>query len=163
MSTASAALKDLTPDAAKRVIHWLGQHYHVKPATNSYEARSTESFTVQFAEIPDLFDAAKPDNGIENVLVAAYWFQAIQKQNELDSQQINSALKHLGYQSSNITRDLDSLMDRSPKLIIQVRKDGNTRQARKRYRLTTEGIRSVEKMLKRPVAGNDDEVFDRAA
>jgi DNA-binding PadR family transcriptional regulator len=38
-------------------------------------------------------------------------------------------------------------MARKPALVIQTRKGGSSKQARKRYRLTGEGIRAVEKMI----------------
>ena len=73
-------------------------------------------------------------------------FQNI-NQEDWDAQAVNSELKHLGYQSTNITRDLDALMARTPKMVLQVRKEGTTRQARKRYKLTREGIKVVEKLV----------------
>jgi hypothetical protein len=39
-------------------------------------------------------------------------------------------------------------MKRKPPAVRQVQKTGSTRQARKKYRLTEPGIRSVQKMLK---------------
>ncbi len=97
--------------------------------------------------LADLFDSAQAESGLDKVLVVAYWFQVSQRQDDWDSFAVNTELKHLGHPSTNITRDLDSLMKRSPRLVLQVRKDGTTRQARKRYKLTREGVRAVEKML----------------
>ena len=68
-------------------------------------------------------------------------------QDDWDSQNVNTELKHLGHPSTNITRDLDQLMGRTPKLVLQTRKEGSTRQARRRYKLTREGMRIVEKLL----------------
>jgi DNA-binding PadR family transcriptional regulator len=48
---------------------------------------------------------------------------------------------------SNITTALSSLIERKPQLVIQTRKSGNSKQARKRYRLTDAGIRAVERMI----------------
>jgi DNA-binding MarR family transcriptional regulator len=81
--------------------------------------------------------------------VGAYFYQVVKGEADFDSQSLNTQLKHLGYPSANITRDLGRLVDRSPKLIIQTRKEGTTQQARKRFRLTTEGIRTVQNMLKK--------------
>jgi hypothetical protein len=152
MTAASAALQGLPPEAARRVINWLGQHYQAKlvvAASPEFRSAATEGAPATYAEFHELFDAANPESGVENALVVAYWFQVVQKHAELDSQQLNSALKNLGRPSSNITRDLESLIDRSPRLVIQVRKEGSTKQARKRYKLTIEGIRAVERMLTR--------------
>lgn len=159
MAAISAAMKDLEAETAARVLRWANDRWRVKPPellrnTVSQGAPSTGPDLIQFQEFHDLFDAAKPETSVENALVAAYWFQVCQKHADLESQQMNSALKNLGHPSTNITRDLDGLINRSPRLLMQVRKDGTTRQARRRYKLTTEGVRSVERML----GGNRDSV-----
>ncbi|MGC2461193.1 MAG: hypothetical protein WA446_09525, partial [Steroidobacteraceae bacterium] len=76
----------------------------------------------------------------------AYFLQKV-KGKELDSFSINKELRHLGYGASNITSALNSLMARRPQLAIQTHKSGSTQQARKRFRLTNEGLRAVERML----------------
>jgi DNA-binding MarR family transcriptional regulator len=86
---------------------------------------------------------------LDKVVAVAYWFQQLQGNEDWDSATVNNELKHLGYSSSNITRDLDNLMAKSPRYVIQTRKEGTTKQARKRYKLTREGIRAVEAMLNR--------------
>ena len=99
-----------------------------------------------FGGFHELFDAANPGTSVEKVLVAAYWFQVGQKNEDLDSTELNRALKNLGHPSSNITRDLDALINRTPRLVMQVSK-GPTKSARKRYKLTREGIRAVERLV----------------
>ena len=106
-----------------------------------------------FLNLADLWDTAQAETGLDRVLVVAYWFQVVQQQDDWDSFAVNTELKHLGHPSTNITRDLDSLMKRSPRLVLQVRKDGTTRQARKRYKLTREGMRVVEKMMSAAESG----------
>ena len=161
MQNLAGALSGLDPDATRRVLKWAMDRYQVKPVAPPPAPTPSRPEVEPVAPAPapafgdfaDLFDAANPESGVENALVAGYWFQAVQKHVELDSQQLNSALKNLGRPSSNITRDLDSLMTRTPRLVIQVRKDGNTKQARKRYKLTTEGVRAVDRMLSRSGRG----------
>lgn len=169
MQSVAQALAGLDADSTRRVLKWAVDRYQVKPAApvpppeveHVAPAAQYPQSRESFGDFADLFDAANPESGVENALVAGYWFQAVQKHAELDSQQLNSALKNLGRPSSNITRDLDSLMTRTPRLVIQVRKDGNTKQARKRYKLTTEGVRAVERMLTR--SGRGDGVTAAAA
>ncbi len=158
MTGLSAALGGLDPDAVRRVLRWAVDRYQVKGAAVAGGAAlppaagdggDAPAAPPVYADFAELYDAANPNSGVENALVAGYWFQALMKNAELDSQQLNAALKNLGRPSTNITRDLDSLMTRSPRLVIQVRKDGSTKQARKRYKLTTEGVKAVERMLTR--------------
>ena len=62
---------------------------------------------------------------------------------------MNKKLKDLGYRVSNITTAFNGLINRRPQLVIQTKKSGTSKQARKLYRLTTEGQRAVERMLQR--------------
>jgi hypothetical protein len=150
MGDLANALKDLEPDQVRRVLKWANERYQPRsmPASASaFVAADGDTASAEFGEFHELFDAARPTSGLDKVLVAAYWYQAVLKHEELDSQDLNKELKHMGYASTNITRDLDHLINRSPRVIIQVRKEGKHKQARKRYKLTREGIRAVEKML----------------
>ena len=165
MAAVSAALHGLEPDEIRRIVRWVNDRYQVKPAAASRADLGTIDNAGQsqpFSEFSELFDAASPTTNVDKALLAAYWFQVIQKHETLDSQQLNSELKHLGHPSVNITRDLDSLINRTPRLIMQVRKEGTTKQARKRYRITREGVRAVETMLTQPsqkdavVSGDED-------
>ena len=99
-----------------------------------------------FAEFHELFDAARPETGAERALVAGYWLQVIQGNEEWDSFMVNKELKNLGWPASNITRDLDTLVRRIPRWVHH-RKEGTSQQGRKTYTLTTEGKRAVQRML----------------
>jgi Transcriptional regulator PadR-like family len=80
-------------------------------------------------------------------LVVGYWYQFVQGEAEFTGQTINSALKHLGYRAANITTAFDRLQAQRPALVVQVRKSGTSKQARKKYKLTNEGKRAVEQMI----------------
>jgi hypothetical protein len=43
---------------------------------------------------------------------------------------------------------LNSLIAKKPQLVIQTRKSGSSQQARKKYKLTNEGLNKVERMLR---------------
>lgn len=153
MQTISTALQSLEPDAIRRVLRWANERFQVKtlaPTIPDHILQGPESPPQAFSEFSDLFDAANPTMDVDKALVAAYWFQVVQKHDDLDSQQLNNELKHLGHPSGNITRALDNLINRSPRLVMQTRKGGTTKQARKRYKLTREGIRAVENMMANP-------------
>ncbi len=144
-------LSQLEVDAVKRILKYAGERFQVKGVVPAMEEQAETSAAAKlgpFISFDELFDAANPTTGLEQVLVAAYWFQVEQGQDDLDSFQLNKELKNMGHQSGNITRDLESLKNRDPRLIVQVRKEGNTQQARKRYKLTRAGIQAVEKMIR---------------
>jgi hypothetical protein len=54
----------------------------------------------------------------------------------------------MGHRVPNITIAMDELQRQKPQLAVQLRKAGTTKQARKTYKITTEGIKYVEAMLK---------------
>lgn len=110
---------------------------------------TTEQKKKTFPDLPTLFSALAPSSGSDKVLVAGYWFQVYEKREDLSAQEINSALKHLGHGVSNVTVCMNVLMSSTPKLVMQVRKSGTTQQSRKEYRLTSEGIKRVEEMIKK--------------
>jgi hypothetical protein len=98
-------------------------------------------------DLPTTFAAASPENDTDRALVGAYWFQVIKGQADIDSQEVNSELKHLGHGVGNITRAFDHLMAAKPQLVIQTRKSGKAKQARKKYRVTEAGIARVNQLM----------------
>lgn len=151
MADIASIFATLEEDEVQRVLRWANEKYRVRAAGSSPAAEVGASTVItdkrEFGDLPALFDAAKPTNGLERILVGAYFYQVVKGEADFDSQSLNTQLKHLGYPSANITRDMQSLVNRSPKLVIQTRKEGTTQQARKKFRLTTEGVRQVEALL----------------
>jgi hypothetical protein len=143
----------LEEDEIQRVLRWANEKYRKVGsqalATGASLSAASEPASARrdFADLPELMDSAKPSNGLERILVAAYFNQVVKGDGDFDSQSVNNQLKNMGYPSANITRDMARLVDRTPKLVIQIRKDGTTQQARKTFRLTTEGTRAVENLL----------------
>ena len=94
-----------------------------------------------------MFAAANPESGTDKALMVAYWFQVLNGQADVDSFDVNKELKHLGHGALNITRAFDHLMEAKPQLVIQKRKSGKAKQARKKYRVTAEGISRVKQLM----------------
>lgn len=87
-------------------------------------------------------------------MVAAYWVQVCQGTGSFQSQSLNDGLKDLGHGIGNITEALSQLKDDRPALLLQLKKSGNTRQARKTYKLTQAGMKRVEEMTQ---GGSDNQ------
>jgi hypothetical protein len=160
MAEIATLFTTLEEDEVQRVLRWATEKYRTRSGgggsvvggVSASGTGTVDTIAVDrqaFADLPAIMDAAKPSNGLERILVAAYFNQVTKNEDGFDSQSVNTQLKHLGYPSANITRDMVRLVDRSPKFVIQTRKEGTTQQARKRFRLTTEGIRAVEAMLRK--------------
>jgi hypothetical protein len=148
----SDILDGLPPDAVARILKWAADKHKVP-----ISAASTALVPVAppdaaprdkpvSADLPEYFNDAQPRTSPEKALVVAAWLQAIQGSSDFDSGSVNRELKNLGHQSSNITRDFDDLMGRKPKMVVQTRKSGNSKQARKLYRVTHEGLVEVSRM-----------------
>ena len=158
MRAVMTALLALDDQARQRVLRWASDRFAfvdcspsaVKPkAVNELpeNAAAKKSEEISYSDLPSLFTAANPSSGIEKVLVVGYFYQVVEKNEDLNSQEINTSLKHLGHGVSNVTSAMTSLMNSRPQLVMQTKKTGSSRQARKKYRLTNEGIRKVEAML----------------
>jgi len=156
MTSISEILERLEDEAAKRVVRWAADRFGVgsvgsgvhatfrsgSPAAHGSSPSPSES-------LPELFAAVNASSQPEKALVTGYWFQQILGQEDFDAQQVNAELKQLGHGITNITRALGELMTQRPQLAIQTRKSGKSKQARKRYKITGEGIRAVDRMMLR--------------
>lgn len=61
---------------------------------------------------------------------------------------IKGGRKRHGLRVSNVTRVIETSVNATPPRIEQVRKRGDTKQARKEYRLTPDGVALVEEKLR---------------
>jgi hypothetical protein len=148
LRTIQRALSGLDEGAARRITQWLSDRYGtglVDSVRGSNARQSGQAAPPQ--DIADLYHSASPSTEYEKALVGAYWFHRVRGQTDVDAQQVNAELKQLGFGIRNITVAFGDLMRRRPQLAIQTGKGGPTKQARKRYRLTGDGLRVVEAML----------------
>ncbi len=149
-----AAVEPLEVEARKRVLAWAAQRYGVaaterisSPGRPQIKQESPHS--TQFESFSDLFVAAAPKTEAEMALVGGWW-QLSQGNTDFSSHQVNSELKNLGHALSNVTRAFDSLRAQKPTLVMQVKKSGKTKQARKLYKLTHAGSEEVRRMITSP-------------
>jgi hypothetical protein len=152
MKAVANAIKDLDEAARARVLSWLAGRYNIQAAgANSPDAQRTASASNKKqdsgTDLPTTFAAARPESDTDRVLVAAYWFQVIKGKPDVDSQEVNSELKQLGHGVENMTRAFYHLMAAKPQLVIQTRKSGKAKQARKKYRVTEAGIAHVNQLI----------------
>ncbi len=159
MASVNGALEALEPDETARVLRWAldkfgSAHGGVKPETpliphlgEDEEEGKDPADAAQWESLHELVDAASPSSPADYALVASYWFQIVQGAADVTGAQVNAELKHLGHGAKNITEAFNHLMSRTPTLAMQVRKSGTSRQARKKYRLTGEGKKRVERMV----------------
>jgi hypothetical protein len=151
MKKIAAALESLDQGARVRALQWAisrfrgpGAPLAIEPVAS--EAGGTFAITGPFGAFAELFDAANPTTEKDKALVAAYWTQVCQGAPSFPAQSLNNLLKDLGHRVSNITEALNQLKSERPALILQLKKSGTSKQARKTYKLTSEGARRISAM-----------------
>jgi hypothetical protein len=98
--------------------------------------------------ISALVDQWKPETMAERALLGAFALARGRPDRTVTSQAINAELKRNGLPVPNITRAIESNLRTRPPLMVQKKKMGTTRQARKQYALTQEGVDFVESKLR---------------
>jgi hypothetical protein len=151
MTTIAGALDKITENdkMVARVLRWARERYtgtaEPEAATSRTKLGVPESGA--YEDVASLYADASPRTEPERALVVGYWFQVHQGMKDFDSQRVNSELKNMGHGVGNITEAFSRLIERKPQYVIQTRKSGTARQARKLYRVTNEGIKRVQGML----------------
>jgi hypothetical protein len=151
LSTISSLLAELSEASQARIVTWISSRFQIQGGTSGASRDSgTAGFagpTKEFSDVATLFVAANPATGSEKALVVALWLQEYLHHDEWEGFAINTELKHLGHGLKNVTDALNALIEHRPQLVVQLRKSGKTKQARKRYKLTAEGIRRARQMV----------------
>lgn len=162
MGKVAEAVAGLESEAIGRVLKWAIDVFGVAIADRRSPARqpgNSHAVTrdegngnngggcLQFSDLADLYAATNPESEADKTLVAAYWAQFGEGKSEFTSMEINSALKNLGHPIKNITSAFDNLKARKPAPVMQLKKSGSAKQARKTYKLTIAGKSVVEAMV----------------
>lgn len=98
--------------------------------------------------VGSLIERWRPETMAERALLGAYVLARGRADRTVTSQAINAELKRNGLPVPNITRAIESNLRARPPLMVQKKKMGTTRQARKQYALTQEGVDLVESKLR---------------
>jgi hypothetical protein len=157
MITVYEALKDLDDEAKARVIEWVSGKFELVyakrlppegdmgPQAVEYEERSL----LDYASVAEAFAVANPKNTADKALVVAAYLQASKGGVDVSGREINKELTQIGHRVHNITRAVEPLIRKDPQCLIQTRKEGKTRQAQKKYRVTNEGFAFVKRLINR--------------
>lgn len=154
MSAIANALDHLPEDARARVLAWarsrymprisqLGDSTAFAPPTSPPPSPSTSGSGETLAEF---FADCSPQDDAQRVLVAATFLRRRGGTEVFTAAQAHADLIQLGYRIVNITRVLEGLEAQRPALVVMVRKEGKTKQARKLYKVTEAGLRNVGEM-----------------
>ncbi|MCP5104013.1 MAG: hypothetical protein GY950_11570 [bacterium] len=96
-----------------------------------------------FDNIEDLFLSSDAKRVSDRILLAAAYVQVKKNAREVTSYEINTQLRAVGYGVTNITTLINGLLKKTPPLMIITKKDGATKQARRKFRVTEHGIKTA--------------------
>jgi hypothetical protein len=159
MGLIEEAFTPLDDDARRRVLSWAAARYglattRLVPEQAAAAAGDSEKDGVnagseppKYESLADFFAATRPKTEADRALVVGYWFQVLQGQQDFEALAVNKELKHLGHGIAHVTSAFDTLIERKPQHVIQTKKSGSARQARKKYKVTEEGKKAVQRML----------------
>ncbi|MEX0863321.1 MAG: hypothetical protein WD269_00425 [Acidimicrobiia bacterium] len=161
MAVVAGALGKLEEDAQSRVLRWAADRYGVTVGksgrlggtggvADKEDEITDQDITAEdpvFEHFADLFNACQPKTGEDKALVAAYWFQSVQGSSTWQSARLQKELKNLGHALPNIAESLSNAIKRKPARVLQLSKAGASKQARKTYKLTHEGLVYVQGMM----------------
>lgn len=155
----ASVIDSLGEEQRGRVIRYIVDRFSIpgayakKPTAGSDLGEVNSHTDHEFQDLASLFAACEPNTDSLRALVGAYWIQICENSQNFDGQSVNKELKHLGHGIANITKALHALIAQKPALVLQLRKSGTTRQARKLYKITDAGVKKVKAMI----AGTDTE------
>lgn len=142
-------------DARLRVLTWVTDRLglralHVgRPGSAKAKMAKDTGLEETFETFADLCNAASPSTNAQRALVAGFWLQVCQEDENFGAQVVNKELQNVGQALTNVTDAFNQLKNKQPALAIQVRKSGRSQQARKLYKLTAPGIEAVRAMIAR--------------
>lgn len=99
-------------------------------------------------DLASLLTRWTPTTMSDKALLGAYYLARVRGDDTVTSQAINTELKRNGLAISNITRAIEANMRPDRPLMVQEKKMGSTKQARKQYRITPAGLEAVERRLR---------------
>ena len=150
MGVISQALDAFAEDersTVHRILRWTCDRYGFGPCGGldvGHDAQISSNIAdAQPGDAAGLFHSIDPSTEAKKALVIGYWLQVGEGQTDFTAQEVNKRLKDLGHGIGNITVALRSLSRRKPALVMQTAKKGSAQQARKRYRLTQGGLRTI--------------------
>ncbi len=145
-------LKELDDEAKSRVIEWTVNKFSLEghkslSQKDSERENGNDSDLLSYETVSDVFAKAITKTQQDKVLLAAAFLQVKNGLSELTGAEINKELRHLGHGVTNITDVTSQLSTKKPQLIIQTRKEGKSRQAKKKYKVTGEGLKAAKALL----------------
>ena len=143
-------VKEIYEDFKKQLSTLSVQTLATRTKKLDLQAEGTEESLTSFQTLGECF-AAIPISSLSEVqraLVAAGFLQVKGSLEKLSGQEINKELKQIGQAVGNITNAISGNISVKPQRMIQLRKSGRSKQAKKEYKVTLPGIKAIQKLFK---------------
>jgi hypothetical protein len=111
-----------------------------KPVTQPAAAVGITGF-MKFDSLQEIFLASTVKTTGAKILLASAYLQETENFKELSSYDITSRMKNIGQTLKNASIAVKSLMLKKPPMLIQTGTFGYSKQSRKKFRVTEEGLR----------------------
>lgn len=105
---------------------------------------------MDYDTVMDLFANAEVKKVSQKILLMAAFLQERQNFKEISSYDINFRLKRLNQGVQNISSSINGLLNRKPEVMVELERSGSSKQARRKFRVTIEGLRVAAEFLKSP-------------
>jgi hypothetical protein len=171
MSQVFDILKNLEQGQRQRIIRWVDDRLNSSPAEPSSVSQVTPAqthFVQSVTEEPkvvvkpperkdighydtalDLFAESSVKKATAKVLLMAAYLQERHNYKEMGSYDINFRLKRIGHGVTNISSLINSLLNRTPHLLVQVGANGEQKKhSRRKFSVTVEGLKVARSYLK---------------
>ena len=103
---------------------------------------------LKYNTFEDLFFASTAKTITAKILMAAAYLQETKKLKEFGSHDINILMKKIGQDVPNISSSINILLMKKSPLLIQKRRGGTSKQSRRTYEVTEEGLRLAMNYIK---------------
>lgn len=168
MSLVFDALKNLDNGQRRRIIQWVKDRLQtdieettttaqqaVAPATTAATLAPaaeapripTKKDLAHFETAMDLFAESSAKKSTSKVLLMAAYLQERHNYKEISSYDINFRLKRIGHGVTNISSLINGILKRVPHLLVQVDAENLPKQARRKFRVTVEGLNVARSFL----------------
>ncbi len=166
------SLKNLDNGGRKRVIRWLIDRFRLAggktphqltPPAKVNKQTETESIVKEklgktaqplkrkeiknYDTVLDLFSESKAKKSISKILLMAAYLQERHHFKEITTYDINFRLKRIRHEVTNISGIINGILQKKPQLLAEIKKEGQGKHARRKFRVTAEGLKVAKSYL----------------
>jgi len=163
MSQVFEALKSLNNGQQRRIIHWVRDRLSSPEPEIIQPAPAPEAETIKpepeiiqvdkkdltrFDTVLDLFAESNVKKATSKILLMAAFLQERHNYHEFSSYDVNFRLKRIGHGVTNISSLINGILNKKPALMMQLDSENHSKQARRKFKVTAEGIKVAKSYLK---------------